>query len=225
MGDPGGAGEHRAAGRPAAGGGRWVEVPPERLARWFAGFAERHGATSHTVDGGVLRLRAFDMAEAECHPPPGSRRADDLDTFLAAALVPHRIGLILARKASVAVGIADGPTLTTSKVDSSYVQSRTAAGGWSQQRFARRRDNQAKAAAGDAADLVNRLIVPTLAGLDAVVAGGDRKTVETILSDKRLATVAARLSERFLDVPEPRLAVLQLAVEAARAVRIKVVDP
>ena len=29
--------------RPAAGGGRWVEVDPERLSRWVAGFAERQG--------------------------------------------------------------------------------------------------------------------------------------------------------------------------------------
>ena len=28
---------------PAAGGGRWVEVPPERLVTWVVTFAERHG--------------------------------------------------------------------------------------------------------------------------------------------------------------------------------------
>ena len=41
----------------------------------------------------------------------------------------------------------------SSKLDTSYVQGRTAAGGWSQQRFARRRVNQAKAAAEEAADI------------------------------------------------------------------------
>ena len=30
-------------GRPAAGGGRWIEVAPIRFERWCAGFAERHG--------------------------------------------------------------------------------------------------------------------------------------------------------------------------------------
>jgi hypothetical protein len=185
-------GERRAGGRPAAGGGRRVEVPPERLARWIAGFAERHGATSHTVDGGVLRLRAFDMAEAECHPPPGTRRADDLDDFVAAALAPHRVGLILARRSAVAVGIAEGTMLTSSEV-----------------------------AAGGAADIVNRLIVPHLPGLAAVVAGGDRRAVASVLSDHRLATVAARLSERFLGGH----GVLLPAIEAARAIRIRVLDP
>ena len=28
---------------PAAGGGRWVEVPPERFVSWIITFAERHG--------------------------------------------------------------------------------------------------------------------------------------------------------------------------------------
>ena len=40
-------------------------------------------------------------------------------------------------------GVAEGDRLVASKVDSYYVQGRTAAGGWSQQRFARRRENQA----------------------------------------------------------------------------------
>jgi hypothetical protein len=115
--------------------------------------------------------------------------------------------------------------LTVSKVDSHYVQSRTAAGGWSQQRFARRRDNQAKAAAGDAAHLAVRLLLPAAGTLDALVTGGDRRTVETILADRRLAPLVPLVSDRFLDVPEPRHAVLEAAVAAAREVRIHITDP
>jgi hypothetical protein len=223
--------EHRApasrpaSGRPAAGGGRWVEVPAERLERWIAGFGERHGSTTHTVDGGVLRLRAVDMAEAECLAPPGATRAEDLAGFVAAATQPRRIGLVLARKSAYAVGIAVGPDLAVSKVDSHYVQSRTAAGGWSQQRFARRRENQAKAAAGSAADVVARMLVPAVPSLASVVTGGDRRTVDAILGDRRLEAIATLVDDRFLDVPEPRLAVLRDAVAAARSVRIRVIDP
>ena len=61
--------------------------------------------------------------------------------------------------------------------------------------------------------------------LAAVVTGGDRRTVEAILADRRLERIAALVDERFLDVGEPRLAVLREAVKAARAVRVKVVDP
>ena len=51
----------RVAGRPVAGGGRQVDVDPERLARWLAGFAERHGAPEVTRGaGGALVLAAPD---------------------------------------------------------------------------------------------------------------------------------------------------------------------
>jgi hypothetical protein len=191
------------SGRPAAGGGRWVEVDPDRLPRWLAGFEARHGA--YTSDGS--RLTATDGAVAECFAGPAGR-----------------IGLLLARQGAVAVGIATGTTLEVSKVDSHYVQGRTAAGGWSQQRFARRRVNQARAAAADHADIVARILLPEVAGLAAVVTGGDRRAVDAILADPRLAPVAALRSERFLTVGEPRYAVLEAAVAQARAVRIRVVD-
>ena len=111
-----------------------------------------------------------------------------------------------------------------SKVDSSYVQGRTAAGGWSQQRFARRRTNQAKAAASGASDLVVRLLLPQAGSLAALVTGGDRRAVEAVLADPRLAPLRPLRSDRFLDVAEPRRAVLEQAVAGARAVRIRIRD-
>jgi Actinobacteria/chloroflexi VLRF1 release factor len=207
--------------RPAAGGGRWVSVDPGRLPRWLDGFAQRHGP----YESVTLRLVAADGAIAELHPPPGVPDPADLASFIAAVTAPRRIGLLLARQASVAIGVALGDELTSSKVDSSYVQSRTAAGGWSQQRFARRRANQAKAAAGSAADLAVRLLLPSLGSLDAFVAGGDRRAVDAVLADPRLAPLAAILAERFLDVPEPRQATLVQALALARAVHIRLLDP
>jgi hypothetical protein len=213
------------ADRPAAGGGRWVEVDPTRLVRWLNGFAGRHGAYTVTAEPGRLRLVAADGSVAELHDPPGAAAAGDVEGFVAEAGRPRRLGLVLARQSAVAVGVAEGEMLIASKVDTSYVQSRTAAGGWSQQRFARRRENQAKAAAGSAVDIVARLLLPETGRLAAVVGGGNRRTVDAILADPRLARVAALRAERFLDVPEPRLAVLQRAVIAARAVRIRIIDP
>ncbi|WP_341716752.1 acVLRF1 family peptidyl-tRNA hydrolase [Micromonospora sp. FIMYZ51] len=211
--------------RPAAGGGRWVEVEPARVARWVAGFTDRHGPPATTVEGYGLRLTAPDGATAELHTPPGAPPTSDLATFVAAATAPHRIGLLLARKGAVAVGVAEGERLPVHKVDTRYVQGRTAAGGWSQQRFARRRDNQAKAAFADAVELAARLLLPQVDRLDAVVAGGDRRAVDTVLADRRLAPLAALRADRLLDVPEPRHAVLLAAVAAARAVRILVREP
>lgn len=205
--------------RPAAGGGRWVEVAPERLARWLAGFRERHGevAVRPLADG--LEVVAADGEVAECHLVAGA--ATDLDGLVAEALRPRRLGLLLVRRGGYGVGVAEGSELTASKVGSRYVQSRTAAGGWSQQRFARRRDNQARAAAGDTAEVAQRLLVPVAGTLDALVAGGDRRLVDEVLSDPRLAALRALRAERFLDVPDPKLTVLKAAVVGARGVRIR----
>ncbi|TDB75424.1 acVLRF1 family peptidyl-tRNA hydrolase [Micromonospora sp. KC723] len=211
--------------RPAVGGGRWVEVAPARVARWVAGFADRHGPPTTTALGYGLLLTAPDGATAELHTPPGAPRAPDLPGFVGVAAAPRRIGLLLARKGAVAVGVAVGEELTVSKVDTRYVQGRTAAGGWSQQRFARRRDNQARAALGDAVELAVRLLLPETSTLTALVCGGDRRAVDTVLADRRLAPLAALRAERLLDVPEPRHAVLVGAVAAARAVHIRVRDP
>ncbi|SCG43021.1 hypothetical protein GA0070609_1257 [Micromonospora echinaurantiaca] len=212
-------------GRPAVGGGRWVEVDPGRVSRWVDGFADRHGSPVTTVEAYGLRLAAPDGATAELHTPPGAPATADLPGFVAAATASRRIGLLLARKGAVAVGVAAGKELLVSKVDTRYVQGRTAAGGWSQQRFARRRDNQAKAALADAAELAVRLLLPAASTLDALVCGGDRRAVDTVLADRRLAPLAALRAERLLDVPEPRHAVLVGAIDAARAVRILVRDP
>jgi Actinobacteria/chloroflexi VLRF1 release factor len=198
-----------------------VDVDPERLVRWLAGFGERHGG--YAADG--VTLVASDGARAVLAAPPGVPRVGDVDELVALAAAPRRLGLLLARRGAVAVGVASGTRLEVSKVDTRYVQGRTAAGGWSQQRFARRRDNQARAAAGDAADLVARLLLPVADGLAAVVTGGDRRAVDAVLADLRLGPVAARRAERFLDVAEPRLAVLEAAVRQARTVRIRLTEP
>ncbi len=213
------------ASRPAAGGGRWVDVDPERLPKWVAGFADRHGVPAVEAAADGLTLTAPDGAIAGLHRPPGAPPAADLDGFVAAAAAPRRLGLLLARKGAVAVGVAAGLDLVSHKVDTHYVQGRTAAGGWSQQRFARRRDNQAKAAAADGAGIVARLLLPGVRDLAALVAGGDRQAVDAILAERALAPVAALRADRLLDVPEPRYAVLVDAVRLARAVRILVQDP
>jgi hypothetical protein len=199
--------------RPAAGGGQWVDVAPERLSRWLENFANRHGG--YTGEG--LHIVAADGTTADLEPPAGASGVRTVDQLVSAR---SRIGLLLARKGAVAVGIADGGRLVASKVDTHYVQGRTAAGGWSQRRFARRRDNQAKAAAADGAAVVTRVLLPEVRTLAALVCGGDRTTVDAILAAPALAPLAELRAARLLDVPEPRHAVLVAAVAQARAVRV-----
>ena len=70
------------------------------------------------------------------------------------------------------------PRLIDSKTGSRPVHGRSAAGGWSQHRFARRRENQAatalRAAADAAAEVFGRYGPDRL---DAVVLGGDKRSV------------------------------------------------
>ena len=91
--------------RPAAGGGRWVTVSPERLQRWLDGFAARHGPVSRTSTADHVRLVGDDgaVAEVEVPFPP-----------LVGALMEHvlrdrRIGVLLVRLGGCACGVFDGP--------------------------------------------------------------------------------------------------------------------
>ncbi|HCT76952.1 MAG TPA: hypothetical protein DGG94_22575 [Micromonosporaceae bacterium] len=205
--------------QPAAGGGRWAEISPHRLAGWLDGFYQRHDGA---IETGLL-LSAANGDTATLVPPPGMPAVQTIDEFLAALKVPRKLGLLLARRGAVAVGVADGDEFAASKVERFYVQGRTAAGGWSQQRYARRRGNQAAAGVKEAADIAARVLLPAATSLDALVCGGDRATVDAILADPRLVSLISLRHERLLEVPEPRHAVLVDALAAATMIRIHLV--
>lgn len=197
---------------------RLLTVAAERLARWLDGFAERHGGMDAAESATLVALTGADGDRAwiEVPFPP-----------LSGSLVEHvtrdrTVGVLLVRRSGYAVGVFEGTRLVTSKVDSTYVQGTTKAGGWSQQRFARRRANQASAAFAAAADVAARVL--TSRQLDALVAGGDRAAVRAVLGDPRLAAVAALRTEPWLAVKDPKLRALQQTPEQFRAVRIHL-DP
>ncbi|TXK40498.1 acVLRF1 family peptidyl-tRNA hydrolase [Nonomuraea sp. C10] len=211
--------------RPAKGGGRWVSVPPERLNPWIDGFAARHGPFEAAGDDRLVRLTARDGAVAELHVPfppmrPGPPHVTRLVEHSRAA---RRVGVVLVRLGGYAAGVFDGTALVASKVGSRLVQGRTAAGGWSQQRFARRRSNQAGKAFEAAAETALRVLTPH--ELDAVVLGGDRRAVDALRADPRLAPLLALETEPFLTVPDPKLTVLKETPAQFRAVRVRVTDP
>jgi hypothetical protein len=216
------------AARPAAGGGRWVDVAPERLERFFDGFAERHGAVSVSATPEVVRLVAGDRATAECEVPFPPLDVDATSAYaglVAHALQDRRVGVLLVRRGGFAVGVFDGTRLVASKVGSRHVQGRTAAGGWSQQRFARRREGQTRVAIAAAADVAAAVLLPHSDELDAVAAGGDRAACDEVLRDARLAPLLPLLVARRLDVPEPRQRVLESTPALFRAVRVRLNDP
>jgi peptide subunit release factor 1 (eRF1) len=130
--------------------------------------------------------------------------------------------MLLVRKGGFAVARGLGAAVEATKVGRRHVQGRTKAGGQSQQRFARRRDNQARAAYEAAGDQAHRVLVLDGADVEVLVCGGDRSAVEAVLADRRLAHLAERRVEPWLDVPDPRRDVLERAVADALAVRITV---
>jgi peptide subunit release factor 1 (eRF1) len=136
---------------------------------------------------------------------------------------PTRLALILVRRGGYAVGLGQGSTLVAHKVGTRYVQSRTAAGGWSQHRFARRRDNQADALVGSVIEHTRRVVLAT--SCDALVVGGDKTLIRDVLADARLARLVELPRRELFDLPDPKLAVLEKAVRRGRAVRITLTEP
>jgi hypothetical protein len=148
-----------------------------------------------------------------------------LSGFTAAARRGRRAGVLLVRRGRWAVGVFDGRDLVVSKVDSRLVQGRTAAGGWSQQRFARRRANQTDAVVDAAADTAARVLLPHVGSVEALFTGGDRGLVDAALADPRLAPLRALRREPALEVGEPTKAALLATPQQFRAVAVHIVEP
>jgi hypothetical protein len=193
----------------------------------------------------VVVLRASDGAVAACHPPfpplpqpnegelggpPAEGQPDparQAELMAAHAAADRTVGVLLVRLGGHAAGVftGDPPRLAASKTGSRLVHGRAAAGGWSQRRFARRRENQAAAALQAAAGTALAVLGPYEGRLDAVVLGGDRRAMAGVRADPRLAPFIALAVERFLTVPDPRLAVLKDTPRLFRAIRIRLTEP
>ncbi|MGZ4632359.1 MAG: acVLRF1 family peptidyl-tRNA hydrolase [Actinomycetes bacterium] len=216
------------SGRPAAGGGRWVDVAPERLERWLAGFAQRHGDVTCAPGAGTVAVTAADGALAEVavpFPPLAVDTAAPWGGLVEHVLEVRTVGVLLVRLGGHAAGVFRGDQLLASKVGSRHVQGRSAAGGWSQQRFARRREGQAKVALSAATEVAVEVLLPAAASLQALVLGGDRRSAAAVLEDPRLTRLRALVVEPHLDVPDPRRRVLEQTPALFRAVHIRIVEP
>lgn len=237
---------------------RRLQIDSHRIARWVRGFADRHdGAQILAVDGtgagpsvgedddggaraeDLLTLAGGDGAIAQlsrwagAHDP--TRPEGPLNEQSAAAIghwatPPEHLGLILVRRGGYALGLSHGRELLTHKSGTRYVQSRTAAGGWSQQRFARRRGNQASALVSTVAEHAIRLLIPAPAGTAqhrpaALVLGGDRTLGAEVMAVSALADLADLPRRELPDLPDPRHAVLIEALRRGRCVPVLLTEP
>jgi hypothetical protein len=196
-----------------------VTVPLDRLARWVENFGARHGTTELSVAGGLVG-RATDGSDFVAMPSFSRTYAGParVQEFVQACAPPPDWGVLLVRKGGFAVARLSGGTTIESKVGQRHVQGRTKAGGQSQQRFARRRDNQARQAYEAAAEHAVRI----LAGAGVLVVGGEKVAIAEVLKDPRLSGLP--VVGEFLTVPDPRRSVLESAIGTACSVRISVTN-
>lgn len=194
-----------------------LRIPSDRIVRWVDGFHRRHGDGRHVVADGAMLGTAADGSWFVLRLPFDAmyHGAADPRSLAAAANAPPSWGVLLVRKGGFAVARLHGADLAEHTIGRRHVQGRTKAGGQSQQRFARRRDNQARAAYRAAADHA----VAILRGGPLVV-GGDRGAVEAVLSDGRLPPLT--VVEPWIDTPEPRRRELDAAIRDAQAVAVEV---
>jgi hypothetical protein len=207
------------------------DVPPERLEAWLERWAQQHGGAVRTeTRPGRVTVVGADGVRVDADPPfpplPDSAlgTADGLVTgpLLAHAARDRVVGVLLVRLGGHAAGVFSGSRLVDSKVGSRQVHGRNRAGGSSSGRFARRRENQARDALADAADVAARVLLPHYDDLEGVVLGGDRRSVAMVLDDPRLRRLQRLASDRVLDVPDPRLKVLRATPERFRATLLRV---
>lgn len=212
--------------RQAAGGGRVVEVEPGRLAGWINRFAGRNnGIAAVTASLSSVTITGGDGTTATLAVPFPPMTIGDAEPVEALLDHTHTIGptaAILIRGGAYSIGVCEGGTVSTSTTDTRYVQARTAAGGWSQQRYARRRGNQRRDAHRAAADAAHRVLAPAAGTLRALVTGGEPAAIADVLADHRLAFLAELPRRIFNDIPEPRRAVLDLVAARALSVQITI---
>jgi hypothetical protein len=198
-----------------------VLVPTDRFVRWVDNFGGRHGGASLVVRDGALAGEAADGSTFVARPRFDATYAGiaEAEPFVHAVRLPALWGILLVRKGGFAIARLHGSSMVEHKVGQRHVQGRTKAGGQSQQRFARRRDNQARQAYEAAADHAARIFGDRTM---PVVTGGDHAAVDDVLADPRLRHLTS--FDLWLAVPDPRRAVLDRAVADASSVCIDVVN-
>ena len=226
-------------------GSRFLEVAGGRLPGWVQRYVvARRGAVRAVVtttgfdlvgdDGSMASLallepggwvagrQAADTAVgAGADAVKAAVSAEDLAALLSAEAQSSRTLLVcLVRRGGWSVGVVRDGDVLTGKTGRRSVQGTTAAGGWSQQRFARRRGGQTDKLADDASTALVRMMEQA-PGATGVVVGGDRRLAESVLAGTPAQTLPVLGP---IEVGEPRRVDLDTAATRVLAVRVTVHD-
>jgi hypothetical protein len=123
------------------------------------------------------------------------------------------VGIVLVRLGSYAVGLCRGEKLIDKKVGTGLIHGRHRQGGSSSHRFERHRDKQIESFLIRVCGHVREHLEPHEKSLDFMVYGGARTTI--LMAQKYcpwLEKLDKPILPPLLDIPEPRLPVLQTAV-------------
>ena len=198
-------------------------IPPDRLERWLGRWTDLHGEPADVRSSAErVTLTAADGAVLDLDPPFPPPARPGVEGLLEHVRRDRVVGVLLVRLGGHAAGVFSGRRLVDSKVDSRFVKGRHKKGGSSQRRFERRRGEQARMALEQAADTAARVILPHRRDLEALVLGGDRAALREVMEDPRLRPLRPLIAEPVLEVPEPRLKVLEATPEQFLATRLTV---
>jgi len=124
------------------------------------------------------------------------------------------IALILVRLGAFSIGVCQGTKIIDSKTGTGLVHARHKKGGSSQARFARHREKQIEEFLGRVCGHVREHIEPHARSLDYLVYGGARTTIGTLRKQcPLLSQFDGHILRMLLDIPEPRRAVLEKAID------------
>jgi hypothetical protein len=175
--------------------------------------------------GGSARIE-LDEAVLEITPPFGLDHEGEYDVVRAGPLLDAldaevRVAALLVRLGGYAVGVFEGERLVASKVGTRFVKGRHKKGGSSSNRFRRRREEQEREFVDAAAAEAARVLGPWQGKVEHVALGGDRSAVARVLGARpELAWLEPLALDRFFDVPEPRLRVLEALPYQLYAARV-----
>ena len=166
------------------------------MARWIG--RENVRKRLEALDEGRTTYAAgaatFDTADETIvvRPPFGLSHAGSYDSIAVEPLLEELfrdrvVAAVLVRLGGFAVGVFEGERLVASKVGSRFVKGRHKKGGSSSGRFRRRREEQVRALIDAAAETAVRVLEPWRPKIEHVALGGDRRAIDSLLEDERLA--------------------------------------
>jgi hypothetical protein len=173
------------------------------------------GSAGRTVYRDGSARFELDEATLTITPPFGLAHEGEYDVLrvgplLEALQTEPTVAVLLVRLGGYAVGVFEGEQLVASKVGSRFVKGRHKKGGSSANRFRRRRGEQERELIDAAAEEAARVLGPWRGRVQHVALGGDRTAVSRVLEARSdLAWLQPLALERFFDVVEPRLRVLE----------------